>query len=74
MAHAGDNMSQVYWLIELRTKPVHTVCYYTTPRTWGSAVDLATKFHTKAAADAEIEFLKIPDSPHEMVAVDHVWC
>jgi hypothetical protein len=64
----------VYWLIELVTDPPSAALYYTTPGTWGSAVDLATKFHTEMAAKAEADFLQIPGGVHLVVARDHAWC
>lgn len=67
-------MSKVYWLIELRPMGGGSLMYYTAPNLWGSNVDLATKFHSQAAANAEASFVRIPDSQHEIVAVDHMWC
>lgn len=61
-----------YWLIELRTTPPSSALYYTAPHTWGSAVDLATKFHTEEAARAEAKHLQI-SAVHEVTAVDHMW-
>lgn len=66
-------MDQVYWLIELRTG-IGPAMYYTTPHHWGSNVDLATKFHTKVAAEAEADHLRIPHLTHQIVAADHMWC
>ncbi len=62
----------VYWLIELFTTPRSSPCYYTAPGTWGSAVDLATKFHTEEAARAEAAHLRIP-CMHEVIAIQHEW-
>lgn len=64
----------VYWLVELHTVPASTILYYTVPGNWGSAPNLATKYHTKIAAEAEAEFIRYPGSPHSIVAVDHAWC
>lgn len=64
---------RVYWLIELVTDPPSSALYYTAPGTWGSAVDLATKFHTEAAAKAEADFLQVP-AVHQVVACEHAWC
>jgi hypothetical protein len=65
---------KVYWLIELRTKPASSPLYHTSPGIWGSSPDLATKYYTKAGAEAEAEFIRWPGSPHEIVVVDHAWC
>jgi hypothetical protein len=62
-----------YWLIELITDPPSAPIYYTAPGTWGSAVDLATKFHTETAARAEAGFLRIP-AAHSVVPREHAWC
>lgn len=66
-------MGTVYWLLELHT-PGASALFYTSPGNWGSNAQLATKYHTQAAADAEARYLRIPDAPHEVVAVDHLWC
>ena len=61
---------ECYWLLELEIDG--PACYYTAPRTWGCAVDLATKFHTQVAAEAEAAFLQIP-AAYRVVARSHMW-
>lgn len=64
-----------YWLIEVRAaegEPSFTPLYYTAPGIWGSAVDLATKFHTEEAAKAEAKYLQ-PPRIHQLVASEHAW-
>lgn len=61
-----------YWLIELRTGG-NPACYYTSPNHWGSNVDLATKFHTKMAAELEMAWVKVAGSSYELVVADHLW-
>jgi hypothetical protein len=66
-------MGKVYWLIEMHTEPASYTHYYTCPGTWHNCVNLATKYHTKEAAEAEAQFLSRVASPHKIVAVDHMW-
>lgn len=65
----------IYWLIEVRAiegESSFTPVYYTAPGVWGSAVDLATKFHTEEAAKAEAKHLQVP-LIHQVIATEHQW-
>ena len=59
---------QTYWLIEL----VGKLEYYTSPSYWSDSVDLATKYHTQAAAQAEAAAITGP-SGEAVLVTSHVW-
>lgn len=64
--------SKAYWLVELVVDGSPPT-YYTAPGHWHGCADLATKFHTRAAARAEAKHLQVPRA-HRVVAREHLWC